>query len=106
MELCIGGILGRLADAIGWGSCANLATIAYYPFINKMHIALSLPIFIPPPLGVSAGLEAGSGQKVQTSRSKHLKCLHMSTALTGYGMFKHCIVYIYVQLEENAFKQC
>ena len=55
--MCIGGVLGKIAGAIGWTACAELANVAYYPFINKMTISLMLPIFIPPPLGVSAGLE-------------------------------------------------
>ncbi|CAE7341694.1 unnamed protein product [Symbiodinium sp. CCMP2456] len=57
LSMCIGGVLGKIASAIGWTACAELANVAYYPFINKMTIALMLPIFIPPPLGVSAGLE-------------------------------------------------
>ena len=55
--MCIGGVLGKIASAIGWTACSELARVAYYPFINKMTIALKLPIFVPPPIGVSAGLE-------------------------------------------------
>ncbi|CAE7517962.1 unnamed protein product, partial [Symbiodinium natans] len=57
VTLCIGGVLGKIADAIGWSACAGIAKVAYYPFINKMTITLSLPIFIPPPLGLAAPLE-------------------------------------------------
>lgn len=57
VTLCIGGVLGKIASAIGWSACAGIAHVAYYPFINKMTITLSLPIFIPPPLGVAAPLE-------------------------------------------------
>ena len=57
VTLCIGGVLGKIASAIGWSACAGIAHVAYYPFINKMTITLSLPIFIPPPLGVQAPLE-------------------------------------------------
>ena len=57
VTLCIGGVLGKIADAIGWSACAGIAKVAYYPFINKMTITISLPIFIPPPLGVAAPLE-------------------------------------------------
>eukprot|EP00439_Symbiodinium_sp_Y106_P072724 s2562_g13.t1 len=57
LSLCIGGVLGQIADAIGWGACMEVAKVAYRPFINKMTVTLSLPIFLPPPLGVSAGIE-------------------------------------------------
>ena len=57
LTMCIGGVLGKIASAIGWTACAGLAHVGYYPFINKMTITLSLPIFIPPPLGLAAPLE-------------------------------------------------
>ena len=57
VTLCIGGVLGKIASAIGWSACTGIAMVAYYPFINKLTITLSLPIFIPPPLGVAAPLE-------------------------------------------------
>ena len=57
LTLCIGGVLGKIASAIGWSACAGLAHVGYFPFINKMTITLSLPIFIPPPLGLAAPIE-------------------------------------------------
>ena len=56
LKLCIGGVLGEAADKMGWSLCQSLGKIEYFPFLNKIHFSMSLPIPLPPPLGVRASL--------------------------------------------------
>jgi hypothetical protein len=47
LKLCIGGVLGDIADKIGWSACVQLVKAAWHPYISKGSAELSLPVFIP-----------------------------------------------------------
>lgn len=56
LKLCIGGILGEASSKMGWALCQSLGKVTYHPFISKLHFSMSLPIPLPPPIGVRASL--------------------------------------------------
>jgi hypothetical protein len=58
VQMCIGGVLGEIADELGWSVCQELAKLAWHPFISKLIATINLPVPIPPPIGVKASLEA------------------------------------------------
>ena len=58
LKMCVGGMLGEVADKLGWGLCQSLGRLSYYPFLNKMHLNIPLPIPLPAPLGVRGTLDA------------------------------------------------
>ena len=56
LKLCIGGILGEASSKMGKALCQSLGKVTYHPFISKLHFSMSLPIPLPPPIGVRASL--------------------------------------------------
>eukprot|EP00927_Polykrikos_kofoidii_P035455 TRINITY_DN2_c0_g1_i2.p1 TRINITY_DN2_c0_g1~~TRINITY_DN2_c0_g1_i2.p1 ORF type:complete len:979 (-),score=117.83 TRINITY_DN2_c0_g1_i2:56-2992(-) len=58
VKMCIGGVLGEIADKVGWSACMELAKLAWHPFISKLKATINLPVPLPPPIGVRATLEA------------------------------------------------
>jgi len=46
-ELCLGGVLEDIADALGWSSCKDIFKIKYYVFIGRLSVSVGLPVFLP-----------------------------------------------------------
>ena len=93
LKLCIGGVLGEAADKIGWSLCQSLGKLSYHPFISKVHFAMSLPIPLPPPIGVAASLavnlnlgdisQACDNHCATFGPSQHFRCLQEFYAARG-----------------------
>ena len=93
LKLCIGGVLGEAADKMGWSLCQSIGKITYHPFISKVHFYMSLPIPLPPPIGVRASLAVnlnlGDLTKACDSHcatfgpSQHFRCLEEFYAARG-----------------------
>merc|ERR1711953_207716 len=46
-EICLGGVIADIADALGWDACKEIAKLKYYPFIGKITASMGLPTFLP-----------------------------------------------------------